>query len=357
MDGAINLSSAKNGTSYESKFKCSVVSDLVKPIAYKRNFKLDKQPLEIAHWCVMEHCKEARYYIAKHADKYFKKFPDGTNEGRKKHFRSYLLKWILDLQKQQSKHYSPVLHILACLPQTHTCDSQCYVNGIKFVVWERDCKLKTQNSGVMVETKDMTYYGIVENVFELKYADGLPVVLFQRKWFNTDPKERGSTRKDHGLLSVDTSTSWYEDEPFCLASTARQVFYLDDPKAGEPWKVVNVVTHNDIYSESSLARDQSGVMLSHVVEPNQEDVAANIIDGHIPISGIDIDLGSLPTIGLHMRTANEVLEDDGDSSDSEDGGMYDSSEGEEDEHYTSEGENENDNEDDMGISDNEDDMD
>ncbi|CAM8934247.1 unnamed protein product [Rhodiola kirilowii] len=61
MDGAINLSSAKKGTSYESEFKCSIVLDLVKPIAYKRNFKLDKQPLEIAHWCVMEHCKAATY--------------------------------------------------------------------------------------------------------------------------------------------------------------------------------------------------------------------------------------------------------------------------------------------------------
>ncbi|KAL9670539.1 hypothetical protein QQ045_008092 [Rhodiola kirilowii] len=178
----------------------------------------------------MEHFKEAKYYIDKHAERFTSKFPDGTNEARIKNFHSYFLKWritsmqILGLQRQQSKHYSPILHILACSPQTHSCYSQCYVNGIKSVVWERDRKLNTQNSRVMVESEEMTYYGILKNVIELKYADGLPVVLFQCRWFNTDPKERGSTKKDHGLLSVDTSSSWYEDAPYYLASTVRQVF-------------------------------------------------------------------------------------------------------------------------------------
>ncbi|KAL9682803.1 hypothetical protein QQ045_014612 [Rhodiola kirilowii] len=88
----------------------------------------------------------------------------------------------------------------------------------------------------------------------------MPVFVFDCTWFNTNPKDRDSTKRNYGLLSVDTSTTWYEDWPYCLATTARQVFYLDDLKAGDNWKVVNVVSHRGLYSDSSLAREDENVM-------------------------------------------------------------------------------------------------
>ncbi|KAL9673416.1 hypothetical protein QQ045_029673 [Rhodiola kirilowii] len=110
------------------------------------------------------------------------------------------------------------------------CYSQCYVNGVKFVAWDRDRNMKTRNSGVLVEDGHATYYGVIRNIVQLQYTNGMPVVLFDCIWFNTDPIERGSTKRDYGLLSVDTSTSWYEEWSYCLATTTRQVFYLDDLK-------------------------------------------------------------------------------------------------------------------------------
>ncbi|KAL9668859.1 hypothetical protein QQ045_006399 [Rhodiola kirilowii] len=157
------------------------------------------------------------------------------------------------------------------MPQTYTCYSQCYVNGVKFVVWDRDRKKTTQNSGVMVDDGELTYYGIIKNIIELHYANGMPVVVFYCTWFNTDPKERGSTKRDYGLLSIDTSTTWYEDWPYFLATTARQVFYLNDIKAGDNWKVVNVVSHRGVYSDSSLAReDETEIANSEEDDPYQE---------------------------------------------------------------------------------------
>ncbi|KAL6201737.1 hypothetical protein ACLB2K_025449 [Fragaria x ananassa] len=38
-----------------------------------------------------------------------------------------------------------------------------------------------------------------------------------------------STILDRGLLSVDSNSVWYENEPFILATMTKQVFYLDDP--------------------------------------------------------------------------------------------------------------------------------
>lgn len=143
---------------------------------------------------------------------------------------------------------------MARKPQQVRIYSACYVNGVKFVTWEKDRTRTTQNNGVMVETADDNFYGILEEVVELIYANRMPVVLFKCKWFDTDPQS-GSIQFDHGLVSVDTNTSWYEDSPFCLALTARQVFYIDDPKAGETWKVVNVMAHRNVFDSTTLATE------------------------------------------------------------------------------------------------------
>ncbi|KAL9682934.1 hypothetical protein QQ045_014746 [Rhodiola kirilowii] len=70
------------------------------------------------------------------------------------------------LERERSESYSSELHSLSRMPQSYVCHSQCNVNGVKFVVWERDRK-RTQNSGVMVEDGDLTYYGIIRNIIQL----------------------------------------------------------------------------------------------------------------------------------------------------------------------------------------------
>ncbi|KAL9676132.1 hypothetical protein QQ045_004345 [Rhodiola kirilowii] len=177
--------------------------------------------------------------------------------------------------------YNPMLHYLSCQPQAHTCYSQCDVNGVKFVTEERDRKLKTQNCGVMVQTEgDVTYYGVLEEVVSLRYAEGMSVIVFKCRWFNTDPTKRGNIKIDHGLISVDTSTSWYEDSPFCLTSNARQIFYIDDPKAGDNWKVVNSISHRGTYKCSSVAHVEDDVhssLLSREDNAYQERAPSNLL--------------------------------------------------------------------------------
>ncbi|MEX5618484.1 DUF4216 domain-containing protein, partial [Pseudomonas syringae] len=72
---------------------------------------------------------------------------------------------------------------------------------------------------------DITYYGILQAVVELRYAEGMAVVLFMCKWYNIDLDVPGSTKYDRWLLSVNTNTSWYDNFPFILAKTVSQVFY------------------------------------------------------------------------------------------------------------------------------------
>ncbi|CAM8943537.1 unnamed protein product [Rhodiola kirilowii] len=249
----------------------NIYSPLIKVSGHLPRVKLSKVQLEMAHWCVVEHCEEAADYLRRHTKKFERECPNRTKTERVKHFLKYFRDWMEILRKEASPSYSEEVHSLARYPQSYTCYSQYYVNGVKFVVWDRDWNKRTQNSGVMVEDGDLTYYGIIQNIIELRYANGMPVVIFDCTWFNTDPKESGSTKMDYGLLSVDTSSTWFADWPYCLATTTRQVFYLDDLKAGEPWKVVNVVSHRGTYSVRSLARDEQ-----FEDDPYQEQRATNI---------------------------------------------------------------------------------
>ncbi|KAL9659118.1 hypothetical protein QQ045_018657 [Rhodiola kirilowii] len=164
----------------------------------------------------------------------------GDNDSRIEHFHSHLLNKMVALRNKGSNSYSVELHILACKPQFHSCYS--HVNGLKFVVWDKDQHLKTQNSRVMVYTGDTNYYGVLHNVIELKYVKGMPVVIFQY-------------------------------DPYCLAKHTQQVFYLEDLKFGDSWKVVNVVAQRGTYSDSCLATNEN---LMVVQEVYQEDSTVNI---------------------------------------------------------------------------------
>ena len=132
----------------------------------------------------------------------------------------------------------------------------CCVNGVDFVCERRDQFLRTQNSGVIAKGTDFRVewlYDILVAVVELHYSDGMIVHLFKCRWFNSTIQ--GSTMIDHGMISVNTNCSYYEDEPFIPATHALQIFYIDDPKAGDGWKVVNKMSHRNKYSAATLGHD------------------------------------------------------------------------------------------------------
>ncbi|KAL9690553.1 hypothetical protein QQ045_010955 [Rhodiola kirilowii] len=84
----------------------------------------------------------------------------------------------------------------------------------------------------------------------------MPLVIFQCKWFDTDSSEGGNIKLEHGILTIDTSNTWYEDAPYCLAKHAHQVFYLEDPKFADNWKIVNVVAQRGTYSHSCVDEEE-----------------------------------------------------------------------------------------------------
>ncbi|CAM8975640.1 unnamed protein product [Rhodiola kirilowii] len=299
----------------------NVYSPLITVSGHCPRIKLSKKQIDMMHWCVVEHCVQAKPFIKRHGKKFDIECPNRSKKERVKHFITYFRGWMDILERERSESYSTEVHSLSRMPQSYACHSQCNVNGVKFVVWECDRKKRTQNSGVMVEDGELTYYGIIRNIIQLQYANGMPVFVFDCTWFNTDPKDSGSTKRDYGLLSVDTSTTWYEDWPYCLATTARQVFYLDDLKAGDNWKVVNVVSHRGLYSDSSLAREDENVLCAtHLPveddDPYQEQMPTNITSDVHPSTQYSIE----DHINQHIPRARRqlYLDEDDETGDEED---------------------------------------
>ena len=71
----------------------------------------------------------------------------------------------------------------------------------------------------------MAYYGVIEEIWEMTY-NKFKFPLFKCMWVNNN---NVVVDQQFGFTSVDLERVGYRDEPFILASQARQVFYVTDP--------------------------------------------------------------------------------------------------------------------------------
>ena len=114
-----------------------------------------------------------------------------------------------------------------------------------------------------------TYYGRIEEIWELNYAPTFKVPLFKCQWVKATG---GGVAVDnqYGMTTMDLNNIGYKDEPFVLAKDVNQVFYVKDmstkPKRGknnndpinEPkrhivlsgkWNIVGIEEKSDILED------------------------------------------------------------------------------------------------------------
>ncbi|KAI5338810.1 hypothetical protein L3X38_018082 [Prunus dulcis] len=147
------------------------------------------------------------------------------------------------------------------------------------------------------------------------------VIMFKCRWCDTNPNRAGSVKIDHKVLSVNINRTWYDDDPYILANMASQIVYLDDPKAGNGWKVVQKMDHRNMYDipeldpsdndvdnvadqrlESSMENDAETLRDTNVIqEPFQIEGVSSV---EIPIQSITIDLGDLPRYDVAVGPSN-----------------------------------------------------
>ncbi|KAI0504586.1 hypothetical protein KFK09_015538 [Dendrobium nobile] len=132
--------------------------------------------------------------------------------------------------------------------------SGCIVNGVKFLVNQRDIRRVTQNSGVSVQgshkDESIDFYGVLTDVIDLSYIDGNHIVLFKCKWFDLEHKK--PIVIDDDFTSINMSKTWYDNDPYVLAGQVTQVFYVQDTKLRGDWHVVQKVQHRHLFDPTLL---------------------------------------------------------------------------------------------------------
>ncbi|KAK9070013.1 hypothetical protein SSX86_010412 [Deinandra increscens subsp. villosa] len=131
------------------------------------------------------------------------------------------------------------------------------------------------------------------DIIELKYLSGYSVVLFRCKWFDTANSR--SFKKNHGTY-IDISREAYVDQPYILATQAKQVFYLQDPsRANGNWRVVEYIHHRNIWDHPSMSVVNE-IDVVHDTQSSGYNLDARSINGihNTEPCNLYIDLGPLP---------------------------------------------------------------
>ncbi|BBG96738.1 hypothetical protein Prudu_005627 [Prunus dulcis] len=298
------------------KEKLSVFAQSARPFGDPgRGESFSTNDMEVAHWFVLNNCDEIMAYLDEHEEMMKREHPSHLVAQKQ---RELFPQWFWNLDELNNLAFGPIRAELF---------SGCYINGVKFLGPARDDKLCTQNSGVHVpgggESTNIDFYGKLTNVVQLLYKDRYQVIMFKCRWFDSNPNRPGSVKIDHGLLSVNINRTWYDDNPYILANMATQIVYLDDPKAGSNWKVVQKMDHRNVYAipeldgntdndvdnvadqrlESSMENDADTLRDTHVIqEPFQIQGVSSI---EIPIQSITIDLGDLPRFDVAVGPSSE----------------------------------------------------
>ena len=94
------------------------------------------------------------------------------------------------------------------------------INGNTFYTITQDKKSTNQNSGVRMDATDNnekkdTYYGYIEEIWELDYSPNFKVPLFYCQWVKLSGG--GVTKDEYGMIIVNLNNLGYRDEPFVLA--------------------------------------------------------------------------------------------------------------------------------------------
>ena len=105
------------------------------------------------------------------------------------------------------------------------------INRNTFDTIAQDKKSTNKNSGVRFDAaadkaqKD-TYYGYIEEIWELDYGPSFTVHLFWCKWVKLNG-EGVKADQLYGMTTLDLKNLGYTGEPFMLAKDVAQVFYVD----------------------------------------------------------------------------------------------------------------------------------
>ncbi|KAK1665475.1 hypothetical protein QYE76_053634 [Lolium multiflorum] len=192
---------------------------------------MDGHSFTQAHYTVLHNSILVAPYKEEHKDILRSKYPEQREDWivgeHMKTFSGWLQTRLMNVTDDEQ------LYLLAKQPSLTISTFQGYeINGNTFYTFAQDKKSTNQNSGVRFDAEDdngnkVTYYGYIEEIWELDYVPNFKVPLFRCKWFNL--KDGVQVDPQYGMTTVDLKNLGYDTEPFVLASEVAQArcrFYI-----------------------------------------------------------------------------------------------------------------------------------
>ncbi|RVW49583.1 hypothetical protein CK203_076745 [Vitis vinifera] len=222
--------SERNEDRFEDRVQgcLSIFSQQARPLGSRQHLQFSKEELTKAHWYIMNNCPELRPYLDEHTKELEKTSSHNLEKRQEQEFPKWLADRMKALRVKQSPEATDELYSLACGPdnRVHTYMG-CIVNGVRFHTKDRDDRRITQIVGYVS-------------------LGSMMVILFKCTWFDTNQKKK-RIKHDYNFTTIQVTSTWYDNDPFILATQAQQVFYLDDYKNGHNWKVVQKVNHRHMW--------------------------------------------------------------------------------------------------------------
>ncbi|KAL3839108.1 hypothetical protein ACJIZ3_023699 [Penstemon smallii] len=299
-----------DGVQDHQEYELTVFALKVRPLGpLKRCNPLSQKDIDIAQNFILNNCVEVDVYKSKHLEELKRSNVRDVQRTHQKQFRSWFKDHINRLYHDHHQEVSEELWSLANGPQPYLTKfySGCIVNEIRFHSKDRDDRRTTQNSGLVVEgdhqNKTIEFFGFLSRVVELTFLRGYKVVLFQCEWFNTGNQR--TMQNDKHFVTIDVRSRWYQDDPFVLPNQVHQVFYINDTKLGNNWRIVQRVHHRHLWDLSekdieveSISDDEQGAHID-AFQRYESSGAATIVENE------DIDLDYLAREDVEADVVDE----------------------------------------------------
>ncbi|XP_058784274.1 uncharacterized protein LOC131659049 [Vicia villosa] len=217
-----------------------------------------------AHLYILNNTDEVQPYLSAHKSIIKKKYPKMNKKGLLKEHNKSFSEWFKE-KIAGDDSASKTIKWLSYEPKCNIITwSEYDINKTSFYRKSKDDRSTTQNSGVMILAESMhfssakdknpvmastPYFGVIEEIWEVDY------VVFK--------------------VPVDLSKLAYADEPFIMASQAKQVLYVTDP-SNKRWSVVlqGKVHDSDENQDANLDISETPPFSTNVptfIEENVED--------------------------------------------------------------------------------------
>ncbi|XP_074326589.1 uncharacterized protein LOC141664531 [Apium graveolens] len=242
------------------------------PLSFMKMKEVEEKERDEAHLTVLLNNSEVFPYIIKHME-----YLEEIHRGKKKSvhwlmgehnrlFADWFERKVRSELKENCAAVSEMIRWLAAKPSYSVLTYEGYlVDGVMYFIKDRDKSRVVQNSGVYLVAKtvqvysardlnpiesDMTFYGIILEIWELDYHD-FKAPLFLCKWASND---RGIKVDDLGFTLVDFSRQVQKKDKYVFVDQVKQVFYVEDP-VDATWSIVLKSTtrdYHDINNEDNL---------------------------------------------------------------------------------------------------------